>query len=148
MRGKTPYLSSQDVTAGTRTPLLGSLPWQRIIQASIDPFPIIGFYLYHVISADQSNNWTSSGIWSCKNLLLILHAFHIYSLWLKHQTNYIYHNYIWWQKELILFQIYPIYTERALNTFIQVVWFPQLFPLLLTTVLMRWRVSLRVYTMY
>ena len=28
----------------------------------IDPFPIIGFYLYHVISADQSNNWTTSGI--------------------------------------------------------------------------------------
>ena len=29
---------------------------------AIDPFPIIGFYLYHVISADQSNNWTTSGI--------------------------------------------------------------------------------------
>ena len=43
---------------------------------TIDPFPIIGFYLYHVISADQSNNWTTSGIWSCNNLLLILHAFH------------------------------------------------------------------------
>ena len=28
----------------------------------IDPFPIIGFYLYHVISANQSNNWTTSGI--------------------------------------------------------------------------------------
>ena len=28
----------------------------------IDPFPIIGFYLYHVISADQFNNWTTSGI--------------------------------------------------------------------------------------
>ena len=28
----------------------------------IDPFPIIGFYLYHVISADQSNNWTTSGM--------------------------------------------------------------------------------------
>ena len=45
----------------------------------IDPFPIIGFYLYHVISADQSNNWTTSGIWSCNNLLLLLHAFHLYS---------------------------------------------------------------------
>ena len=53
----------------------------------IDPFPIIGFYLYHVISAYQSNNWTTSGIWSRKNLLLILHAFHIYSWWLKHQTK-------------------------------------------------------------
>ena len=30
--------------------------------STIDPFPIIGFYLYHVISADQSNNWTTSGI--------------------------------------------------------------------------------------
>ena len=28
----------------------------------IDPFPIIGFYLYHVISADESNIWTTSGI--------------------------------------------------------------------------------------
>ena len=53
----------------------------------IDPFPIIGFYLYHVISADQSNNWTTSGIWSCNNLLLILHAFHLYSQRLKHQNE-------------------------------------------------------------
>ena len=30
--------------------------------SGIDPFPIIGFYLYHVISADQSNNWTTSGM--------------------------------------------------------------------------------------
>ena len=28
----------------------------------IDPFPIIRYYLYHVISADQSSNWTTSGI--------------------------------------------------------------------------------------
>ena len=32
------------------------------IDLLIDPFPIIGFYLYHVISADQSNNWTTSGM--------------------------------------------------------------------------------------
>ena len=74
-----------------------------------------------MISADQSNNWTTSGIWSCKNLLLILHAFHIYSWRLntkqKEKGNYIFHNYIWWQKELILFQIYPIYTERSLEYF-------------------------------
>ena len=25
-------------------------------------FPIIGFYLYQVISTDQFNNWTTSGI--------------------------------------------------------------------------------------
>ena len=54
---------------------------------SATAFPIIGFYLYHVISADQSNNWTTSGIWSCNNLLLILHAFHLYSRRLKHQTK-------------------------------------------------------------
>ena len=28
-----------------------------------------------------------------------------------------YHNYIWWQKELILFQIYLIYAERSLEDF-------------------------------
>ena len=28
----------------------------------IDEFPIIGFYLYHVTSAGQSSNWTTSGI--------------------------------------------------------------------------------------
>ena len=31
-------------------------------ECEIDPFPIIGFYLYHVISAGQSNNWTTSGM--------------------------------------------------------------------------------------
>ena len=28
-----------------------------------------------------------------------------------------YHNYIWWQKELILFQIYLIYADRSLEDF-------------------------------
>ena len=31
---------------------------------SIEEFPIIGFYLYHVTSAGQSSNWTTSGILS------------------------------------------------------------------------------------
>ena len=53
----------------------------------IDPFPIIGFYLYHVISAGQSNNWTTSGMWSCNNLLLILNAFHLYLWRLKHKSK-------------------------------------------------------------
>ena len=30
--------------------------------ALIEEFPIIGFYLYHVTSAGQSSNWTTSGI--------------------------------------------------------------------------------------
>ena len=34
----------------------------EIYHLTIDPFPIIGFYLYHVISADQFNNWTTSDI--------------------------------------------------------------------------------------
>ena len=29
---------------------------------TIEEFPIIGFYLYHVTSAGLSSNWTSSGI--------------------------------------------------------------------------------------
>ena len=29
---------------------------------SIEEFPINGFYLYHVTSAGQSSNWTTSGI--------------------------------------------------------------------------------------
>ena len=28
---------------------------------TIEEFPIIGFYLYHVTSAGQSSNWTTSG---------------------------------------------------------------------------------------
>ena len=28
----------------------------------IEEFSIIGFYLYHVTSAGQSSNWTTSGI--------------------------------------------------------------------------------------
>ena len=28
----------------------------------IEEFPIIGFYLYHLTSAGQSSNWTTSGI--------------------------------------------------------------------------------------
>ena len=28
----------------------------------IEEFPIIGFYLYHVTSAGESSNWTTSGI--------------------------------------------------------------------------------------
>ena len=31
---------------------------------SIEEFPIIGFYLYHVTSAGQSSNWTTSGIYT------------------------------------------------------------------------------------
>ena len=38
------------------------LPLIQEVLLAIDPFPIIGFYLYHVISADQFNNWTTSGI--------------------------------------------------------------------------------------
>ena len=38
----------------------------RIIKGNnsnrIEEFPIIGFYLYHVTSAGQSSNWTTSGI--------------------------------------------------------------------------------------
>ena len=29
---------------------------------TIEEFPIIGFYLYHVTSAGESSNWTTSGI--------------------------------------------------------------------------------------
>ena len=29
---------------------------------TIEEFPIIGFYLYHVTSAGQSSNWTTSGL--------------------------------------------------------------------------------------
>ena len=51
---------------GLGTPLsTPSLLLKEIIEwehSLIDPFPIIGFYLYHVIPADQSNNWTTSGI--------------------------------------------------------------------------------------
>ena len=65
-----------------------------ILAFGIDPFPIIGFYLYHVISADQSNKWTTYGIWRCYHLLLILHAFHLYSLRLKHQTKGKWHLYV------------------------------------------------------
>ena len=32
------------------------------ILRKIEEFPIIGFYLYHVTSAGQSSNWTTSGI--------------------------------------------------------------------------------------
>ena len=35
----------------------------------------------------------------------------------KENGNYMYHNYIWWQKELILFQNYLIYAERRLADF-------------------------------
>ena len=33
-----------------------------ILRKVIEEFPIIGFYLYHVTSAGQSSNWTTSGI--------------------------------------------------------------------------------------
>ena len=36
------------------------LSYSLVIQ--IEEFPIIGFYLYHVTSAGQSSNWTTSGI--------------------------------------------------------------------------------------
>ena len=35
---------------------------KRLPPAIIEEFPIIGFYLYHVTSAGQSSNWTTSGI--------------------------------------------------------------------------------------
>ena len=35
-----------------------------------------------------------------------------------------YHNYIWWQKEVNLFQIYLIYAEQSLADFFQVVLVP------------------------
>ena len=35
--------------------------FQKLSQ-TIEEFPIIGFYLYHVTSAGQSSNWTTSGI--------------------------------------------------------------------------------------
>ena len=38
-----------------------TIPDFEIILA-IEEFPIIGFYLYHVTSAGQSSNWTTSGI--------------------------------------------------------------------------------------
>ena len=34
---------------------------QTLSFESIEEFPIIGFYLYHVTSAGQSSNWTTSG---------------------------------------------------------------------------------------
>ena len=37
----------------------------------IEEFAIIGFYLYHVTSAGQSSNWTTSSIYSNINWLLI-----------------------------------------------------------------------------
>ena len=124
---------------------------------AIDPFPIIGFYLYHVISADQSNNWTTSGMWSCYNLLLILNAFHLYLWRLKHKpkrkwqlyvaqlymmtksVNFISYlsNLRWTKPWRLLFKWY-VYRHIL----------PQLFPLLLTKALVRWRVFLRVYTIY
>ena len=33
-----------------------------VLTAAIEEFPIIRFYLYHVTSAGQSSNWTTSGI--------------------------------------------------------------------------------------
>ena len=35
----------------------------------------------------------------------------------KENGNYRYHYCIWWQKEMILFQIYIIYAERSLADF-------------------------------
>ena len=34
----------------------------NLVSFIIEEFPIIGFYLYHVTSAGQSSNWTTSGI--------------------------------------------------------------------------------------
>ena len=34
----------------------------KLVLNTIEEFPIIGFYLYHVTSAGQSSNWTTSGI--------------------------------------------------------------------------------------
>ena len=35
---------------------------QAAINHLIEEFPIIGFYLYHVTSAGQYSNWTTSGL--------------------------------------------------------------------------------------
>ena len=35
---------------------------KSVSPVGIEEFPIIGFYLYHVTSAGQSSNWTTSGI--------------------------------------------------------------------------------------
>ena len=51
------------LTVSTHIPIHSRAPVrQQPDVLKIDPFPIIGFYLYHVISADQFNNWTTSGI--------------------------------------------------------------------------------------
>ena len=124
------------------------------IQA-IDPFPIIGFYLYHVLSADQSNNWTTSGIWSCNNLLqFCMHFTYIHNglnTKQKENGNYMYHNYIWWQKKVnFISNLSNLRWTKPCKLLFKwyAYWhiFPQLFPLLLTKALMRWCVSLRVYT--
>ena len=44
-----------------------------------------------------------------------MHFTYIHNCWntkQKENSNYMYHNYIWWQKELILFQIYLILAEN------------------------------------
>ena len=50
----TTHLHSGTVAVPVRS-LSGSI-------IGIEEFPIIGFYLYHVTSAGQSSNWTTSGI--------------------------------------------------------------------------------------
>ena len=45
-------------TLSSAAVVIGAL---RVIMP-IEEFPIIGFYLYHVTSAGQSSNWTTSGI--------------------------------------------------------------------------------------
>ena len=123
----------------------------------IDPFPIIGFYLYHVISADQSNNWTTSGMWNCSNLLLILNASHLYLWRLKHKPKgkwqlYVAQLYMMTKRVNFISYLSNLRWTKPWRLLFK--WFvyrhilPQLFPLLLTKALVRWRVSLRVYTIY
>ena len=83
----------------------------------IDPFPIIGFYLYHVISADQYTNWTTSGIWSCNFACVSLIFITVKTPHKRKMaiicTTITYDD----SKRLILFQIYLIYAEQSLADF-------------------------------
>ena len=62
IRGKRHIKSKQYTDCVTSYINLQTIVNVLSLSSAIDPFPIIGFYLYHVISADQSNNWTTSGI--------------------------------------------------------------------------------------
>ena len=56
---------------------------------SIEEFPIIGFYLYHVTSAGQSSNWTTSGI--NQHILTVDLTLYNFNIWLK-----------FWKRQLLI----------------------------------------------